>query len=72
MYLEKGVLKMKIVKVTFTDWNCVEHQVDVTSDMCEKLGWDEHEENMICTAIQYIKRRYTECSSIDAVEIVAR
>lgn len=62
---------MIIVKVTFTDWNSVEHQVDVTSDRCEALRMKRTEEELICTAIAYIKRRYVECFSINAVEIIA-
>lgn len=63
---------MTIVKVTFTDWNEVEHKVDVTSDMCEVLRHQHYEEDIVYTAILYIKRRYTECVSVDAVEIIAR
>lgn len=63
---------MKIVRVLFTDWNGEERRVDVTSDMCELMQTCEHEETMFTIAIRYIKRRYIECYSINAVELVAR
>lgn len=63
---------MVIVKVTFTDWNGTEHQVNVTSDMCESLHHCEEEEELICVAIRYIKRRYVEWTSINTVEIIAK
>jgi hypothetical protein len=63
---------MVIVKVTFTDWNGQEHQREVTSDKCPSLAQKDREEEIIYTAICYIKRRYTEWVSVDAVEIIAR
>lgn len=63
---------MIIINVTFTDWNGEEHQVDVTSSKCDALYHCTDEEELICTAIRYIKRRYTEWTSIDAVSIIAR
>ena len=63
---------MIIVKVTFTDWNGEERKVEVTSDMHEGLHNCMNEEELFCASIRYIKRRYTECYSINAVEIIAR
>lgn len=62
---------MRIIKVTFHDWNGEKHVVDVTSDMCTGLNNTSVEEDLIVCAIRYIKRRYTECFGIDSVEIIA-
>ena len=62
---------MSIVKVSFHDWNGNDKEVEVTSNMCEGLALAKNEETLFVTAIQYIKRRYTECISINSVEIIA-
>lgn len=62
---------MKIVKVNFHDWNGNDREVEVTSNMCEGLNLAKNEETLFVVAIQYIKRRYTECMGINQVEIIA-
>ena len=62
---------MTIVNVKFDHWNGFEKSVDVTSDMCERLGHAKTEEDMILLAIKYIKARWIECMHINSVEIIA-
>jgi hypothetical protein len=62
---------MIIVEVAFLDWNGEERNVTVTSEMHPGLTLSRSEEETMCAAIQYIKRRYTECMSINGVEIIA-
>ena len=63
----------KVVNVTFTDWNANKRTLAVTPDIC---GCADNaflpEEELITKAICFIKRRYTECMHINAVEILDR
>ena len=60
---------MTTVRVRFTDWNDEAHTVDVTEQMTVGLRTNVEERAVLC-AMRYIKRRYTECVRITAVELV--
>ena len=61
---------MIIINVKFDHWNGFEKSVDVTSDMCERLRLCKTEEEMILTAIRYIKSRWIECMRINSVSFI--
>lgn len=63
---------MIIVNVCFTDWDGNERSVDVTSDMVPFLYQLKDELDLIITAVNYIRRRFTEWYEINSVKIVAK
>ena len=63
---------MIIVRVCFTDWNGNKRAVDVTSEMTPVLNSKKDDEELIITAIHYVKCRHSEWYNINSVEIIAR
>lgn len=63
---------MVIVKVCFTDWNGNKRSVDVTSEMAPVLKNKKDDEELIITAIHYVKSRHSEWYNINSVEIIAK
>lgn len=64
---------MVIIRVNWTDWNGEDHSTDVTSDMCVALGTIyTEEEDLFSIAIKYVKRRHTEWTGINSVELIAK
>lgn len=63
---------MIIVNVCFIDWDGNERSIDVTSDMAPILYQLKDELDVMVMAVNYIRRRYTECFGINSVKIVAK